>query len=346
MILLANHWLIYAGIALYFTPCLCAQEATSQLRQVLEVSQRRGQLEADSASPFNLTASFEWFTSDGRSTGQGTLETLWRDARHYRVSIKLPTGSLLEVDNGTQLWRTGTWTVPQPVSLGWSAALTPFAALQLESDRLSSQADLSSSNLECVGTEPQISGIASATPVALTTYCLSSGSHLLRRISRPNDISISLNDVQDFGSEYIARSLTVAKRGKTLLHLHVDSLTNPSDFSLLDTAPPPDAQLLIFHRADVTTHNGEIMHGQLLTTKPPTLPTLDPTAAPPEGNVVLKLHIDNRGQVVGVDVVRSSNAILTTAAVAAAKQWRYRVSYQDGRAVQVDETTVSFERHD
>jgi TonB family protein len=321
----------------------------NQLEQTLETSARLGQLEHEGATPFHLTASFEWFSPNGTSSGHGTLDELWRDAHHYRFDVELqsvdpqiPSGSRIEVDNGIQPWRTGRWVMPDAVARVESALLTPLLEVHPAVDKLSSQIEQNRSlQLNCIATEPVLPGVSGDAKVAQTTYCFTQGSPFLRIIDRPNDWKIGFNDLKSFEAEYIARSIVISHFGRLAIRAHVDSLTMPDDFSPLDARPPADAQLLKFHRADVRYRSGEVMHGQVIESSKPPAPHLSYT-----GYVVLKLQVDSAGRVSSAEVVSSTNKSLNALALAAVKQWRFRLSYQDGEVVEVEETEgIYFGQH-
>jgi TonB family protein len=322
-------------VLLFLMPgSLICQEASpvAQLKQMLRISQHRGELETDGAAPFHLMASFEWLSSDGRSLGKGKLDELWESPKQYRKSITLPDGNLVEVDNGIQAWRTGKWVTQESVNLVTVAALRPFLQLSQTSDRLNRESPGDKSiSMDCVGTEPDLPGVGDETRLALTTYCMAEGNHLIRLISRPNGLAISFNDIEPFGKKYVARSISVGTKDHVLARLHVDSLVVANDFSALNVQPPSDAQLLPFHRADMPYRSGELMHGQVLQKVSPMVPE-----AGLRGVVVLKLHVDTTGAVESASIISSQNQIPKDAALTAVKQWRYRVSYQGDKLVPVD----------
>jgi TonB family protein len=333
-----KHLLISAGI-FFISGSLFSQDSSTkstQLRQFLEASSTLGQLEKEGAPAFHLAASFELFTPDGKSAGQGTLDKLWKDSHHYRLDIELPTGSLVEVDDGTNPWRTGVWSFNVTIQFAENAVLTPFIESHFATDRLSEENEQNGSvKLDCIATEPELPGVSADAKVAQTTYCLAKGNHLLRLINRPNNWTIAFNDIKSFENEYIARSIEIARQGKTSLRLHVDSLTKAEQFSALNAAPPAGAQMLAHHRADFPYLSGEVMHGTVIKTSQPLLPT-----SGRKGDVVLKLHVDTAGSVSSAEVVSSPNEFLSAAALSSVKQWRYRLSYVNDQVVSTEETVT------
>jgi hypothetical protein len=328
--------LISAGILLISGSIFCQDSSNSsaQLRQFLETSSTLGQLEKEGAPPFHLTASFEWFTPDGKSAGKGTLDKLWKDSHHYRIDLELPTKSLVEIDDGINPWRTGVWSYQMQISLAVNAVLNPYLESHLETDRLSEQSEENGSlKLDCIAREPALPGVSEGAKLAQTSYCLAKGNHLLRLMHRPNDWTIAFNDIKSFENKYIARSIEVIHDGKTLLRLHVDSLTKTEEFSVLDVVPPSGAQMLMFHRADKPYLSGEVMHGALIKESQSPLITLGH-----QGEVVVKLFIDTRGSVSSAEVISSSDKFLSAMVLSSVRQWRYRLSYVNDHVVSIEET--------
>jgi len=324
-----------------------------QMRQVLDASQRRGQLEMEGETPFHLVASYEEFDAKGNSAGKGTLDELWAGPRRYRQiltlpnmkqvkfsgegqfqqDLKKPTRKLIEVDSGTQLWRTGLWVLDEPVILGFEAALKPFHLLSPTTKQLSYEGPWKRNPaLECIATEPDLPGVSEDTRLALTEYCMEQGNHIVHLISRPNAKEITLNDIKPFGNKYIARSIEVGINGKVRLKLHIDVLETATDFHELDVEPPAEVQLLPFHRVDLHYPylTGELMRGQLLNGM-----DLHSLVGVLHGTVTLTAHVDTTGAVTSVDVARSSNPILTASVVALIRKWRFRVSYMGTKLVPV-----------
>lgn len=224
--------------------------------------------------------------------------------------------------------------VPEPVGLGLEAVLKPFHLLSPTTTRLSYEGPLKrNAAVECIGAEPDLSGVAEDVRLALTTYCMEKGNHLLHLVSRPNNKEISFNDVEPFGSKYIARAIEVGFNGKVVLKLHVDVLEAATDFHELDEAPPAEAQLLHFHRADAPFPylTGELMHGQILSS-----PGIGYTAGEVAGALVLKVHVDTTGAVESEEILGADNQVVKAPVLAMVKQWRFRVAYQGAKVVPAD----------
>ncbi len=356
-----------ALLMLLLTPVvLFSQESPTvdQMKQMLDASQRRGQLEIDGGVPFHLLASYEEFDSDGRPAGKGSIDELWEGPKRYRQTLTLPAiervkldgngqyrqvltapvRKLIEVDSGTQLWRTGEWVLFDPVVLGLQSALKPFQLRSPTTNRLSYRDPLKKNiALECIGTEPDLPGVADDTRLAQTTYCMEKGSHLLRLISRPNFVEISFNDLQPFGKKFIARSIQVGINGRIHLKLHIEVLEAAENFNTLNGASPEGAQMIPFHRADLASSwlTGELMRGQLLNKVSPHYPQ-----SGLHGNIVVKVHVDAAGAVDSEEVLRSENQILKAPVLEAVKQWRFRVSYQGDKVVPVDYIFIFYDGGD
>ena len=63
----------------------------------------------EGASPFHLVASYTWVNRSGKLQGKGSIDETWDNLRRYRQSFVISGKQLLEVDNGSQAWRTGEW---------------------------------------------------------------------------------------------------------------------------------------------------------------------------------------------------------------------------------------------
>jgi TonB family protein len=342
---------VFVMLSLASGALFCQQPPTvAQMKQMLDASQHRGQLGMEGTAPFHLVASFQEFGEDGKPAGKGTMDELWEGPTQYKETLVLPAmkqvmskdgnegfeevlsaspRELIEVDNGTQAWRTGEWVLSGQSGNAIDAVLQPFVLRSNTSNRLSWEtARNENADLDCIGTEPDIPGVADDTRLALTTYCLNPGNHLLRLIYRPNKISISFNDVEPFEKKYIARSIAVGVDGKVQLKLHIDVLEAASDFSSLNEPPPGTAQLLHFHRAEVPYLSGEVMTGQLLK-------SVDLKSGM-TGRVIVKIHVDITGAVESAEVVSGQNSVAQAPLLEAVKQWRYRASYQGNKLVPVD----------
>ena len=165
-----------------------------QMKQMLDVSQRRGQLQMEAGMPFHLVASFQEFDENGNPTGKGKLDELWESLHQYRQTITLPEirkvklddgterfsevltlppRELVEVDNETQGWRTGLWVLADPIVRTFDAALRPLYLRSTISNRLTYETvPKPTEPFDCIGTEPDLPGVADDTQLAITTYCL------------------------------------------------------------------------------------------------------------------------------------------------------------------------------
>ena len=147
-----------------------------QMKQMLDVSQRRGQLEMEGGTPFHLVACYESYDSVGKGGSRGKIDEIWVDPHRYRQTftvpaiekgqsddsylenVSLPPRQLVEVDNGTRAWRTGEWVVFG--SRGCLAVLKPFYLLSTTTNRLSYELlPNDRAGLDCIGVEPDLPGV-------------------------------------------------------------------------------------------------------------------------------------------------------------------------------------------
>jgi len=332
------------------SPSVLATASIDDMKRLLDTAQRRGQLEMEGGSPFHLVASYEQFDAAGKLVGKGSVDELWEGPKQYRQiltvpemeEVQLPKGGqsfrqmldkaprqLVEVDDGTRAWRTGRWVVFADFD---RLALQPMALRSTVTDRLSAETEpVANTHLDCIGTEPDLPGVASDVRLALTTYCLAPGNHLLKLIRKPNGKDVLFNDIRPFGDKYIARTIEVRVLGKLTLRVHVDTLEAATEFTAFEVPVPEGAQVLSFHRADQPWRSGELMQGQLLRKVDPLYPQ-----AGLRGTITVKIHIDTAGAVESEDVLEAQNQILKAPVLAALKEWRFRTSYQGQKVVPVD----------
>jgi TonB family protein len=318
-----------------------------QMKQMLDVSQRRAQLEMEESAPFHLVASYTSFDAQGKPAGTGKLDEIWESPKQYRRiwtlpainKVTAPDGSehfpedfnapprtLVEVQQGTAGWRTGLWVMMESTMRGYDAARRPLYLRATIGDKLTYEAPPmgnASLSLDCVGTEPDLPGVPPETRLAMTTYCMSKGSHLLRLIQLPDNLDIAFDDVQQFGKKYVARTIRISHTGKLVFMLHVDVLEETSDFSELDAAAPEDAQKLTFSLPTGPVYGGPFMRGQLLMKARPLYPHMGL-----DGRIVVKVHVDTTGSVDSAEVISSTNQLLKGPMLAAVKNLKFRVSYQ------------------
>jgi hypothetical protein len=292
----------------------------------------RVQLEEPNAPPFHLLATVQIMNPDGSVKGTAKLDELWQGPKRYRQMIKLPGSELVEVDDEKGTWRTGPWSIPGDF---YHPVLQPFSFYLNMPQRLSAQAPPEEfAALDCVGTEPVLPEVSADVPLALTTYCMEKGNHILRLVQKPNGVRISYNTVRPFGKKFVARDVEIAQNGRPRFRIHVDALDTPTDFGSLDAPAPSNAQIFTFHRADGFVTD-ELFRGQPSQMVSPIFPK-------PGGTVMLKGQVDEKGNVSGVEVVNSSNPRLNDATVTAFGQWKFRVSYQNTTLIR-EEVEVVFQ---
>jgi TonB family protein len=336
---------IFAGFMLA-TSGLSGQKPSSpdQFRQYLLNSAVLSQLEVDRTTPFHLKASLKWLSTNnaGNTADSGTIEVLWKDPHHYRITVVLASRKLVENDDGENPWRTDRWALPEPVVLAQNALLNPYYRANLSTDRVSEGAQIEGQLvMDCIDTAPDIPGVRPDAKIASTTYCLTKGNHLLRLIRRPNNWKIAFNDIKAFENKYFARSIEIARAGRPVLWLRVDSIEKAEDFSILNEAAPKGAQMLHFHIADGSYLSAEVMRGTPIYTTPPLLYS----DLGHSGVVVVKLHIDLTGTVSSAEIVNSPNEFLSAAAISQVKQWRYSLSYINNKVVPIDDVvTIQFNK--
>jgi hypothetical protein len=327
---------LFAASFLLLTVSLSSQvpanTAPASLRQTLEVSKRRGQLEMEGAPPFHLVASFEYLL-DGGTMEKGTLDELWKDSHHFRQSISLPNNDLVEVDNDLQAWRTGEWVFPagRVRYEAIDAVTRPFYSLPT-GDLLTVEGQQhGSKDLDCVGTEPTLPGVSPTLLIAETTFCMARGNHLLHLIAYPKRMTITFSDIQPFQNKYIPRLVEIYLNATLVERLHVDSLTTADDFAVLDSPVPPEAQRLSVDRKD-QPYYGSYMIGQVLRGADTLLPHLGH-----QGTALIKAHVNTKGDVASTEVISSPNPFISNAALSSVRNWKYRVGYDGDHLIEFDD---------
>lgn len=323
-----------------------------QMKQMLDVSQRRAQLEMEGGAPFHFVASYTAFDALGRPAGTGKLDELWESPTQYRRIWTLPAVNKVTAPDGSEHfledfnapprtlvdvrqvpvgWRTGLWVMMESTMRGYDAALRPLYLRATIGDKLTYEAPPMGNPalaLDCVGTEPDLPGVPPETQLAMTTYCMSKGSHLLRLIQLPDNLDIGFEDIQQFGRKYVARTIRISQHGKLTYVFHVDALEEASDFSELDAAAPEGAQKLTFSPPTGPVYGYAFMRGQILTKARPLYPH-----AGMDGVIVVKAHVDTTGTVDSADVISSTNQLLKIPMLAAVKNLKFRVSYQGDKVM-------------
>jgi hypothetical protein len=180
-----RDFVIYAVLTAAVS-CAFGQDplASASFREHLQNSAALSQLEMDGAVPFHLKASLKWISTgnSGSTVDSGTIEALWKDSHHYRITIILPSGKLVENDDGEHTWRTGSWILPQSVILAERALLSPFLEAHLATDRVSEgHHQEGKPTMDCIDTAPDIPGVSPDATIVPTTYCLAKGNHLFAR---------------------------------------------------------------------------------------------------------------------------------------------------------------------
>jgi hypothetical protein len=335
-----------------------------EIHQYLQTSYNRSALIADNATPFHLVAQIDFFKSDERSpSSHATIEELWRDPLHWKLTITYDGSTFTEVNNGTSAYTVGNkfrislccsqkprdWDPFDDVLPRVEEALfSPFRPELLTTRRLTlsdrhAYMDCSLKSRDqcpCITAEPELAGLSSAS-FAQTKYCLAPYDLALHRADLPvptgwfnptYTYSIVRYDVAPFGAKNIARTVDVGPGDGRHVRVHITTLEAATDFSTITAPRPRGANRSNSRRQDVPPPD-EVMTGGRISA-----PNLRPflCAKPAAKGVVLRLHINVRGEVTSSDVLSDPDRVMTRAASEEIKKARYRVSYKDGRPVAVD----------
>jgi len=214
------------------------------------------------------------------------------------------------------------------------AVFSPFPKLIAGSHRVSLEPNYQGiTNLDCIAVEPELPNVPADIPIAVTTYCLARGNHLLRRIYLPNQTQINLDDIAPFNGHYIPRTITVLQGGQVAGRMHVATIEPATDFSALEQSAPTDAKHYAPRRQDASYIMGSTMPGQLVyrpSTHDKTQSIFDAT---PMGTMQLQLQINTAGAVTDVQILHSANPTLNPWAIQWGKKLRFRSAYQGDHLV-------------
>jgi TonB family protein len=186
-------------------------------------------------------------------------------------------------------------------------------------------------HLDCIGTEPELPGVAADVKLAETTYCLDIGNHLLRFLDLPGEASIQFNDISPFADKFIARTIEVFVHSQLAGRIHIEKLEPVTDFTALDAPVPAGVKPFKSWRQDNVPAG--FMRGQLLSASVAHSDVY--LYARQDGTVVVQAQIDTTGTVTSVKLLKATNSIVANRAMAGIKTWHYRVSYQGDKLVPI-----------
>ena len=332
------------------TPWDISAPAVDQIRQYLDASYRRSQLISDNSKPFHLVARIDFFIGSNQVYWHATLDELWLNPLHWKLTITNGEDTFTEVDNGADAWTTGQiedasdrdrepkWASVTNFIFHTEAALFgPYHPALLATHRL---ALAGGTGHTCIDAEPELPGVASTVALAKTQYCLNPYDLSLREVQYPNGYpdgyTADLNDAAPFGDKWIPRTIDVNQNG-WVARLHVtklEAIPNTTDLAALAGPKAGKAH----SQADMLAD--EIMRGQPLSRVP-----LEPLLRQQNRcicTVSLHLHTGVNGKVTGSDLISDSEHIMTPAVAEAVKKYTFRVSWQGDHPVPVDQLLVIF----
>jgi hypothetical protein len=357
------------------------QPTIEELHQYLEISYGRSILIGKGAPPFHLTAQAEIFKlfesgveiDDAKNSAAfASMDELWRDPLHWRLTILYGGKNFTEVVDGETAYTSGEicekscsdllgvtgnslpssyLSVAELFQRMQAALFIPYRPALLTTRRLAlagkspalyrttgakrfQEAEVDAT---CLATEPDLAGVPNTLPLARTKYCLSPIDLTLLRAEFPNNegYSVELYDAAPFGPVQIPRTIVISEHGKGG-RMRVTSLERATDFGALDLPIPAGAKLIKAHSQE-TLLADDLMRGQQLPWNGGDAGGLLHPPGRTISTVSLNLHVDTVGRVTGLSVSSDNTASMTTAAAALLKQWTYRVSYQGDHVVPVDQ---------
>jgi len=322
---------------------------TDQLHRYLDTSFRRSLLIGEHAAPFHLVARLDVFDNSKdkahNPAAQATLDELWRDPLHWKLSVAYGAGIFTEIDDGGTAYTIGNiaedpsccnfpgHTSIEDVVLHAEAVLfSPFRPALLSTRRLTLDAG------NCIDAEPELAGVPSTVPIASAVYCPDPYDLILHHAEYPKDspdlYRFDLSDVAPFDGKDIARTIDIWRYTLRLARLSVTTLEPATDFSALSAPAPLGAKRGTAHSQN-TLLADELMRGHPLT-RPGLESRINKGSSCCIYTAELNLHVDVSGKVTGYSVVADPGSLINPSVIEGAMQIKFSLGYQGDHPVPFD----------
>jgi TonB family protein len=301
---------------------------------LLTLGSSANSLDASSATPWHLTASFESFDGHGKPAAKGTFEE-WRlspgtwkriyTSDTYRQTEYGSTDGLTyESDSGAPPW---------PLSLISSELSHPIP-----------------NPLEASGTTPEMRPLTQgavnlnclifATPLkqqrwplgVMPTYCFKPDTVMLRMEIINGGVEATRNEIAAFHGSYFAREINLSDDGKPLLRIHLLSLSSMASEEVARITLPAVSSSSPQVK-EVTVKDG-IMASRRVSGPAPDVPVAAFRRGI-RGTVVLRAIIGPDGHIQQLQVESSPDDLLSISAVAAVERWVYKPLTLHGAPVSI-----------
>ena len=330
---------------------LCAGLPCHQVQaQVPAASDRAAQLYSANnlavpgALPFHLKLEFQIFELSGKPGAAGTLEEWWTSSNSKRVVIKAPWLK----EDGKPIHENAPDAVRGSylVDLLLGAVLDPVQSRTLPG-AVSKEESLGKAVLTCVGPATQKNGSVGVLP----TLCTEPDKEAVRYMSMMNGLEeVTRNSIGLFRNTHVAEDVQISFGGHPAISGKVTTLqgieptvaqsANGNGDASKDDVPATSSEA---SKEPSRPHvSGGILLGSRIKYVEPEYPAIA-KAAHMSGTVILRAIISKDGSIQDLVPLVTTDAVFTSSAMEAVRQWRYKPYFLNGQATDVDTTiTVNF----
>ncbi len=334
-----------ASLVLFSVTALLHAETPSEsdLRSRLTLARAAANLSTAGLKPWYTKLTFKMPDTSGKISEEGVLEEWWAGVSSWRVRVTSPSYKGTVTQNGDHLFRTVQASpLPANLMLIKQQVVDPLPDQdEINHARLFFQTKtLGSAPLDCIMVAP---ASAKHPPFTLyPTYCFDIGSTRLRATLLNGTRAVVRNKLGTFQGKTVALILLISNAGSagsSKLETDTDQLTTyvptATEFDMAADQKPVSSS-----PSDVSS---EVAAGSLLTKILPIYP-VEARRNHTSGYVKLTAIIGTDGYIRRLEPLSSPDEVLTTAAVAAVRQWAYKPYLVNGEPTEVRTTvTVHFQ---
>jgi len=294
--------------------------------------------------PWHLKATYQLYDDKGKPTEQGTYEYWWASPQVYR-------STWTRAGTSRSIWHTADGKIAATQAgerlkyfekdlpnalfspLPNASGLDP-AKIELDSRILK----LGQTKFPCVMLVPKAVEANASGPARIgeySTYCFSQQIAALRVTYRFGQVTTVFDRTAKMQNRFLPLTLQVLDGERKLFSANVETVNGMSSSDSV-LVPAKDAQILDTEKQRL---DEKVTQGSLVKKLMPSYP-LAAKNDREQGTVVLDATIGTDGKVHDPEVVVSPWPYLTSAAIDAVSQWRYKPYVVDGNPVEV-ETTIT-----
>jgi TonB family protein len=280
-------------------------------------------LTGDGMQPWVMEGHYKLPGRDGKADESGTIEMVWAATANWRVTY------------GEGMATTTEWVTPggryselgKPDGLAYPRTLMtdifddPLQGVPTQAPRFSNTQKVIGIELNCFGNGHHVN-VSPQPGHDSKMFCTMPKQPILRLIEGWDDYDIFFNKISGFEHHPVPlQVLTIAQDG-LLFELDVDTLTKATPEQLGTLKPS----------ANATKEDWIIATPGIILTPLNLQATMYPSSlsSPMQGFVRLSIAIGKDGRVTPLNVLASSNPVLTRAALDEVRQWRYKPYVQNG----------------